>query len=285
LIRLTEIEAHIGSMSELLSIVSAMRSLASMRMQEANQALPGIRRYTETMAAAIGDALLLSSEPDVVARRAPDRRALILCTAEHGLVGGFNASILDAAAAVREGGAVLFVLGRRGAAQARERGWAPHQVYVMATRAEGVPETIRSLSVELYRLIARGQITSLVTMFVRQRQGSSATIEQRQLFPIDVAALRSRRPMVAPLHNLAPDRLLEKLVAEYVFALLTEAAVESLASEHAARFAAMGSAYKNVSERLEELRQDAREARQSEITEELLDLVTGAEAANRSPQR
>jgi ATP synthase len=60
---------------------------------------------------------------------------------------------------------------------------------------------------------------------------------------------------------------------------VTEAVVESLAAENAARFAAMGSAYDNVSKRLEELRQDARLARQDEITTELLDLVTGAEAS------
>ena len=83
-----------------------------------------------------------------------------------------------------------------------------------------------------------------------------------------------------PFHNLAPDVLLEKLVADYIFALLIEAAVESLAAENAARFAAMGSAHDNVSKKLEELRQDARQARQEEITTELLDLMTGAEAIN-----
>ncbi|QGM95716.1 F0F1 ATP synthase subunit gamma (plasmid) [Methylocystis rosea] len=69
-------------------------------------------------------------------------------------------------------------------------------------------------------------------------------------------------------------------MAEYVFALLTEAAVESIASENAARFAAMESAYDNVSKKLEELRQEANQARQSEITTELIDLITGAEALN-----
>ncbi|HVB15869.1 MAG TPA: F0F1 ATP synthase subunit gamma [Stellaceae bacterium] len=63
-----------------------------------------------------------------------------------------------------------------------------------------------------------------------------------------------------------------------VFALLTEAAVESLASDSAARFAVMEAAHGNVSGKLDQLRQDARQARQSEITMELLDLVTGAEA-------
>ena len=57
--RLTEVEAHIASMGDLLDIVGALRSLASMRVQEAHQALPHIRRYAETMAASIGAALLL----------------------------------------------------------------------------------------------------------------------------------------------------------------------------------------------------------------------------------
>jgi F-type H+-transporting ATPase subunit gamma len=60
--------------------------------------------------------------------------------------------------------------------------------------------------------------------------------------------------------------LLAKLIADYVFAILTEAALKSLASENAARFAAMGSAHDNVSKKLDELRQHARLARQSEIT-------------------
>ena len=55
-------------------------------------------------------------------------------------------------------------------------------------------------------------------------------------------------------------------------------AVESLASESAARFAAMEAAHGNVSGKLDQLRQEARQARQAEITTELLDLVTGAEA-------
>jgi F-type H+-transporting ATPase subunit gamma len=67
-------------------------------------------------------------------------------------------------------------------------------------------------------------------------------------------------------------------MSEYVFALLTEAAVESIASENAARFAAMEAAHDSVSQKLGQLQQGAREARQTEITMELLDLVTGTEA-------
>ena len=257
-----------------------MRSLASMRVQEAHRALPGIRRYAEAMAEAIGGALLLLPEPGLGGNAAPGGRALILCTAEHGFVGGFNARLLDAAEKAFDRSDALFIIGSRGTILARERGWKTAWTRAMATRPQSAPVTVRQLTAEIYRSIARGLITRVDVMFVRHPQGGSATIEQRQLLPIDPASFAASRAGPPPLHNLAPDLLIEKLVADYVFALLTEAVVESLASENAARFAAMGSAHDNVSKKLEELRQDARLARQDEITTELLDLVTGAEASH-----
>ena len=276
--RLAEIESHIGNMIELREIVSAMRSLASMRVQEAQHMLPGIRSYAETMATGIGAALLLTPEPRTGAGRAQDRRALVLCVAEHGFVGAFNEHLLDAAKASISAGDLLFILGGRGAIAAEERGWPIAWTHPMATRPAGVPETIRALTAELYRGIGVGDVTEVAVMFARHRQTSGMTIERRLLLPVDPASLAPVHLTQPPLHNLPPGDLLEKLIADYVFALLTEAAVESLASENAARFAAMQSAHDNVSKKVEELRQEARQARQTEITTELLDLATGVEA-------
>jgi F-type H+-transporting ATPase subunit gamma len=276
--RLAEVENHVASMGELLDIVGAMRSLASMRLQEAQRSLPGVARYAETMAAAIGAALLLLSAGKSAAQSAPGRRALVLCTADHGFVGGINQRIHDAADAVLHPGDALFLLGSRGAALAQERGQPTLWTHPMATRPASVPETIRRLTAELYRAIADGEVTRVEVIFARHRQGSPLAIERRLLFPLDLAVFAPARSRLPPLHNLPAEALLEKLIADYVFALLTEAAFESLASENAARFAAMVSAHDNVSQKLDQLRQDARQARQSEITTELLDLVTGAEA-------
>lgn len=276
--RLAEIESHIGNMVELREIVSAMRSLASMRVQEAQHVLPGIRSYAETMATGIGTALSLMPEPRLTSGEAQGRRALVLCTAEHGFIGAFNEHMLDAAKASIAAGDMLFILGSRGAAAAEERGWTTAWTHPMATRPPGVSETIRALTARLYRGIEVGDVAQVAVMFARHRQTGGMTIEQRLLLPVDPASLVPADVAQAPLHNLSPGNLLEKLISDYVFALLTEAAVESLASENAARFAAMQSAHDNVSKKVEELRQDARQARQTEITTELLDLVTGVEA-------
>ena len=275
---LAEIESHIGNMRELLDIVGAMRSLASMRVQEAHHALPGIRRYAETMEAAIGAALLLMPQARTDGRVVAGRRALVVYTAEHGFVGGFNERVLDAAQKLSDPKDVLFILGSRGAGLARERGLPIAWAHPMATRPAGAPEMVRRVTVELYRLIASGGLTRVEVVFARHSPGGAAAIEQRRLFPVDLASFAAPERRQPALHNLAPEALLEELVADYVFALLAEAAVESLASESAARFTAMEAAHGNVSMKLDQLRQDAREARQSEITMELLDLVTGAEA-------
>lgn len=110
--RLAEIQAHIGGMGELRDIVGAMRSLAGMRVREAQHALPGIGRYAEAMAAAIGGALLLMPQtPPERATRQGGRRALVLFTAEQGFVGGFNERLAEAANAALEPRDALFVLG------------------------------------------------------------------------------------------------------------------------------------------------------------------------------
>jgi F-type H+-transporting ATPase subunit gamma len=275
--RLAEIEGHLASMGELSDIVGAMRSLAGMRVQEAQRALPGIRRYAQSVAGGIGAALLLMPAPEPVGKLR-GRRALVLCTAEHGFVGGYNMRLVEAAEAAGAASHALFVLGTRGAAIASERGFQPIWARPMATRPAGAPETVRALTDELYRRIARGEISGVEVFFGRARQGMAPTIERRLLLPLDLASLAAGQPRQPPLHNLAPQALLERLMSEYVFALLTQATVESIAGENAARFSAMEAAHDNVAKKLEQLRQSAHQARQSEITLELLDLVTGSEA-------
>lgn len=274
---LADIEGHIASMQELHNVVGAMRSLAGMRMQEAQRALPGIRRYAGSIAGAIGSALLLMPQGAMERPGKKGPKALVLCAGEHGFVGGFNERLLEAAEAALEASDALFVLGGRGALFAAERGRQVAWTSPMATRPASVPRSVSELAAALYSRIMRGEISRVEVMFDRYRQGSPSVIEHALLLPLDIDLL-ANKPRQAPLHNLEAGPLFEKLAAEYVFARLTEAAVKSIASENAARFAVMDSAQGNVSKKLDQLQQQAHQARQTEITTELLDLITGAEA-------
>lgn len=276
--RLSEIEAHIASAHDLLEIVGAMRSLAGMRVQEAQGVLSGIRRYADAMATGVASTALLLAEPLSLPREGMGPRAVVLYAAEHGFVGGFNEKLFEAAEAVLAPDDVFLVLGTRGAVLAHERGRPATWTHAMATRCAAAPDTVGRLSSELYRRIAEGEVVRVEIIHARHRPGAAASIERRLLLPLDMSTLEAKQPSQPPLHNLPPAVLHERLVAEYVFALLAEAAVESIASENAARLTAMAAAHDNVSKKLESLRADARYARQSEITIELMDIVTGAEA-------
>jgi len=276
--RLAEIQGRIASMSELLNIMSAMRSLAGMRVQEAQRALPGIRRYAESMESGIAGALMVMQQKAPEPHVRAGRRALIVCAAEHGFVAGFNERLAEAVEAELKSGDLLFVAGSRGASLLFERGRKVAWTAPMATRLAAAPGTAEQLAKVLYARIAGGEVGRVEIMFSRCRQGANPAIERRLLLPLDMASFGRGLTHQAPLHNLEPEALFEKLAAEYVFALLTEAAVESIASENAARFAAMQSACDNVSKKLEQLRRHADQARQEEITIELADLITGAEA-------
>jgi F-type H+-transporting ATPase subunit gamma len=275
---LAEVQTHISSIVELRDIVGAMRSLAGMRVQEAQRTLPAIRRYAEMVASALAASLLLLPKPQPLQRKTQGSLGLVVFTAEHGFVGGFTERLIDAAEATLKDGDLLFLLGSRGNALALERRRQATWSYPMATRCAAASETVRHLSDELYRHVAQGEITRVDVIYTHYRQGIPPTIERRLLLPLDLTSLKAKQPRYPPLHYMEPVALHEKLMAEYAFALLTEAAVESIASENAARFAAVESAHDNVSKKLDKLHQAEWEARQSEITTEILDLVTGTEA-------
>ena len=275
--RLAELEQHLASMHELARIVGAMRSIASMRVQEAMRMLESVRQYSALAAAGVRQALRLGGEPGrAAAHRA--RTALVLCTSEAGFVGGFNERLLEAVQADRSSRDVL-LLGSRGLSLARERGIEVGWARPMVTRLASVTGMVEELLTELDRLIGTARVMRVEVIFARHRRSGSPEVVREVLFPLEPER-GTPSGGAAPLTQLPAAVLLERLTALYIFARLTEAAIESLAAENQARFLAMESARDNVARKLDQLKQEASRARQEEVTTELLDLVTGGQAIN-----
>jgi F-type H+-transporting ATPase subunit gamma len=214
MMRLAEIEAHIAGMRELLNIVAAMRSLAGMRLQEAQSLLPGIGSFAAAVAGDIADARLLIADERSSPPTPKTPRAVIPFAAEHGFIGGFNERLLDEAHVAVGRGEFLFILGSRGAVLAKERELSPVWTHPMATRSAAAPKTARRLSSELYRRIARGEISRVEVIYSRHGRGSTASVERLSLLPLDVTSLKARPLREPPLHNLESHVLHERLLAE-----------------------------------------------------------------------
>jgi F-type H+-transporting ATPase subunit gamma len=272
--QLPRLQARISSLAELRDLIRALRALAATHVQEAQGALPGIRRYVDVVEDAIAEgAALLEAADGLAAPAGPsDASVLIVVCSEHGFVGAFNERLLDRAEAERKAGQALLVIGRRGAILAAERGLDVERSFSMATHVGGVLGVTRRVAERL------AVVSTADVLFAGYRRGGEFEPEARSILPLDPALLARSERRSPPLHHLAPDTLLQRLASEYLFGEITHAVMESLASENGARLRAMETADHNIGDKLDELRRKEHALRQEAITSELLDVVTGSEA-------
>lgn len=280
--RLSIVRARIEAISQLAEVVAAIRSLAAAHMQQAVDALSGARRYAAIVGQALGQALALE---DAVAAALPmrsPRRALLVFTAEHGFVAGFNLALVAAARTAAPDR--LFVVGTRGALAAEEHGLDIAWTHPMTSRAAGVADIARIIANELYRRFAAGDFSRLDTAFCRLDEGGHWQVERQTLLPLDLPHFCTSGG-APPHHYLPAQELVERLIEEYFLADLVRAGLDSLAAENAARLQAMSAAHDNIARRLEQLQSQERVVRQEQITEELLDVLAGAELARGAGSR
>lgn len=287
--RLAELQARIRSLGELRDVVGAMRSLSAVRVQQAHETILAIRQYTELVALALAESAPgLPLPPEAaVGEEQEIATTVVAYGSEHGFVGGFNDHVLEHAAAhLERPGDRLFVVGSRGARIAAERHHVVAWSCPMASHVGGVDDVAVRVAEQIGRAGGDG-VAKVVLVYTRTSGAARWRVVAETLLPFDLVAYVPRRMhrRPPPISNLTPRALLDKLIEELVFAELTHAAMESFASESAARLASMKSAHDNIEDKLALLERLEREGRQDEITTELLDVITGAEAMADAPSR
>lgn len=298
--RLAEIQARIHGLGELRDVVGAMRSLAAVRVQQAQETLLAIREYTSVVERALSECAphapaAQSSASTGALQRCPSTGApqsfgpssgsaraatgVVAFGSEHGFCGAYNDRVLDEALAhLGHARDRLLVVGSRAAMVAAERRSAVAWTCPMASHIGGVEDVALRTAIEVSNAIGEG-LTTVVLVYTRCSGETAPLVIAETLVPYDVAPYVSgRTDAPAPLSNLAPRALFDKLAEELSFARLARAVTEAFASENAARLTAMNSARDNIENKLVGLGRLEREGRQEEITTELLDIVTGAQA-------
>jgi F-type H+-transporting ATPase subunit gamma len=278
--QLPRLRARISSLQKLRDLIRAMRALAASRVQEAHGALAGIRQYVEVVEDAIAEGAGLLPQGDGRALGIPSSAAsvLIVVCSEHGFTGALNEELLDRAESELKRGQGLGIVGQRGAILAAERSLKVAWSFPMATHVGGILGVTRRVTDHL----AGASAAEIV--FGNYRRGGYFTIECIGILPLDPALLVGSERLNRPLHHLDPDNLLQRLADEYLFAEITRAITESLASENGARLRVMEAADHNIGDKLEVFRRREHSLRQESITSELLDVVTGVEAILGQPR-
>jgi F-type H+-transporting ATPase subunit gamma len=205
---------------------------------------------------------------------------------DQGLCGTFNEQVVDRVRADVASGAVasprlrLHALGGRVAARLAEAGLAPEGETTLPLS----PSLLAGLVQDLLLLVdgwrADGDLERVLLYVNRPLSTGAAEPHRSTLLPITWERL-GRQPWptrMLPLHTVDRPVLLAALLHHHLFVRLHQALAFSLATEHAARLMAMQAAERNIDERLDELRSQYHDQRQTAITAELLDIVSGAEA-------
>ena len=293
--RLADISARIDGIRQLGAVVNAMKGIAAARARVARAQLDAVDSYAATIAAAMASAI---GPADAVTAQAtapqPGKPGLLVFCAEQGFAGAFSERVLDSIGPDHRPGAdpdpdpgpgprpdpdppTLFLIGTRGLSIAAARGIVPLWSAAMPSHTPGIPKLADSITKAIYNAVNAGNFDRLDVVFTRWVAGQP-TVRRQKLFPIDLSHLPS--PVAErPVMQLSLDRLMDRLDADYIHALVCAAALHAFAAENEARMEAMTAAGSQIGRELETFEATLRRARQEAITAEIIELGTGAVAA------
>ena len=293
--KLREIRRRIGSVQSIMKITRAMELIAASRILKAQQRVEQIRAYATRLTEAMEDVARQTGalvHPLLEERPNPKRAAVLVLSSDRGLAGALNANVLRRAdrviGRVRGEGMEpsLFVVGKKGQSYFRFR-----QVPI-ARSWDGVSEvpsyeTAAEIGTALTEAFMAGEVDQIHAAYTDFRSAFTLRPVDRRFVPIapeEVSGEATGEPKPEYIFEPEPGVLLNALLPRYVNALIFAAMLESAASEHAARRRAMKAATDNAEDLIRRLTRVANQARQTEITTELMEIVGGAEALSQASE-
>jgi F-type H+-transporting ATPase subunit gamma len=296
-----DVKTRIGSVKNIQKITRAMEMVAAARLRRAEQRIAAlrpyagaIRRMTRQAAEAAGPSEI-SGLPILKEHDAENTVALLLVTGDRGLAGAFNSQIVRAGLrAGREheaaGRKVLYsAAGRRGVSTLTFRGKDPVGRYVGFTDRPAYDDA-RAIAEDLVAAYVDGRADRVEIFYNGYISPLTQEVRRETLLPLQQATIleggeddgdaSEGKAVHHALVDYEPDpkEILARLVPDYVEISVYRALLESTASEHGARMTAMRNASENAGELIEDLTLEMNRARQAEITQEIMEVVAGAES-------
>jgi F-type H+-transporting ATPase subunit gamma len=296
-----DVKNRIGSVKNIQKITRAMEMVAAARLRRAEQRIEAlrpyagaIRRMTRQAAEAAGSAEV-SRLPILKEHDSENTVALLMVTGDRGLAGAFNSQIiragLRAARAFEDDGRAIAysAVGRRGVSTLTFRGKDPVGRYVGFTDRPAYADA-RDIAEQLIAAYVDGKADRVEIFYNGYISPLTQEVRRETLLPLQQATIlegterdhdgAEDKPGHRALVDYEPDpqEILARLIPDYVEISVYRALLESTASEHGARMTAMRNASENAGELIEDLTLEMNRARQAEITQEIMEVVAGAES-------
>jgi F-type H+-transporting ATPase subunit gamma len=297
-----DVKNRIDSVKNIQKITRAMEMVAAARLRRAEQRILALRPYADalrrmTRQAAEAAGAEVASLPLLTKHESDSRVGILLVTGDRGLAGAFNSQILRAGIATaneleRDGREVVwYASGRRGVSSLGFRGREVHGAYTGFTDRPSYADA-RTIADDLMTAYIDGEIDRVEIFYNTFISALTQHVARETLLPLSEATVldgpeSEQREEQAPEHGEhralveyepEPDEILRRLIPDYVEVSIFRALLESTASEHGARMTAMRNASDNAGELIEDLTLEMNRARQAEITQEIMEVVAGAES-------
>jgi F-type H+-transporting ATPase subunit gamma len=292
-----DVKNRIASVKNIQKITRAMEMVAAARLRRAEQRIEAlrpyasaIRRMTRQAAEAAGN---VPNLPILNEHESVSTVGLLLVTGDRGLAGAFNSQIVRAGVRVAaehegEGRSIAwYASGRRGVSSLTFRGHELVGTYTGFTDRPAYGDA-RDIAADLMTAYVDGQVDRVDIIYNGYVSPLTQHVTRETLLPLQQATILEAeeddeegedRPEHSALveYEPEPEEILQRLIPAYVEISLFRALLESTASEHGARMTAMRNASENAGDIIKDLTLQMNRERQAEITQEILEVVSGAE--------
>ncbi len=277
---MNDIKARIKSVRGTMQITKAMELVATSKLRRAKEKVEKSRPFFETLREAIG---LIESSAE--AKNSPwscereiSRTLYVVIAGDRGLAGGYNANIFRLAASLAVGGeAVYLPIGKKALEYYKHRNMPIYSSSFGYVSEIGVGDSLAMAEI-LCRGYLNGEFDSVKIVYTHFSSMISQTPMSETLLPLSIDCEGGKTAEKDPVWEGEPEEILASIVPEYLGGVIYSAICEALASESGARRMAMNSANKNAEEMIDALMLGYNRARQAVITQEITEIVSGAEA-------
>ena len=275
-----DIKLRIKSVESTMQITKAMELVASSKMRRAKERVEHSRPYFETLHETLTK--IAAADPRArnpyLRRDEVKRTLLIVIAGDRGLAGGYNSNVLKQAAA-EEGEVLVLPIGKRSAEY-----FVHHEVPLFTQEVLLAADITVGECFQLARRITegycKGEYDAVKICYTRFDSMMTQTASTMEVLPLSIEPTEqqkaeARRSQI--LYKPSSEEVFRAIIPEYVAGIVYGAVCESVASELAARRTAMDAATKNAGEMIDHLNLYYNRARQAAITQEITEIVAGAE--------
>ncbi|MEL6150530.1 MAG: F0F1 ATP synthase subunit gamma [Chloroflexota bacterium] len=283
---LSVLRKQIETASDLYSVVTTMKVLASVNIRHCSHAVDALSLYLKTIE--MGLQIALANRPDLQIVTTPESQnaIVILIGADKGLVGQFNERIVEYMSAQlghpRDVKYIIYAVGARLAPALHNYGYMAETVRSIPGSISRITPAARDIVLSIDSWRQQHRVDRLMIFFNQSIGRATYTPQRINLLPLDPTWLNDLRQRhwdsaSRPITRISISELFGQLTQQYLFATIYGSLAHSLASENASRLRIMENAEKNIEQRLYNLKHRYHTRRQDTITEELFDVISGFE--------